>query len=79
MADRFGFGVGAAQKIAAVVSGQDFADGACRSLLVGTAGTATVIDFDGNTLTDIPLQQGYNPLRVRRVTLGTAANVWALF
>lgn len=68
-----------ASKIAAVVSGTTFAAGTCRALLVGTAGTATVIDSEGNTLTNIPLQVGYNPLRVSKVTYGTAADVWALY
>lgn len=54
--------------------------GTCRALLVGTAGTATVLDADGNTCTDIPLQAGYNPIQIQKLTaLGTAANVWALY
>jgi hypothetical protein len=58
----------------------DLPDGACRALLVGTAGTATVIDAEGNTATSIPLQQGYNPLSVTRVKAGgTADNIWALY
>lgn len=68
-----------ATKIAAVTSGVDLADGVCRALLVGTAGTATVVDASGGTSEAIPLQAGYNPLRVSKVTLGTAANVWALY
>ncbi len=51
-----------------------------RSVCVGTAGTATVIDADGNTCVDFPLQAGYNPLQIQALTaLGTAANVWALY
>jgi hypothetical protein len=51
-----------------------------RGLLVGTAGTATVVDADGNTCTDIPLQAGYNPLQIQKLTtLTSAANVWALY
>ena len=51
-----------------------------RALLVGTAGTATVIDWGGATATDIPLQAGYNPISVRRVlTGGTASDIWALY
>lgn len=68
-----------ATKIAAVTSGVAFPDGACRCLLVGSAGTATVIDDEGNTSTNIPLQAGYNPLRVTQVTFGTAADIWALY
>lgn len=51
----------------------------CRGLLVGTAGTATVIDASGATRTAIPLQAGYNPIRVKQVlNAGTAADIWAL-
>jgi len=59
----------------------DLTDGVCRALLVGTAGAATLIDADGNTRTDVPLQQGYNPIRVQRVksTGLTASNIWALY
>jgi hypothetical protein len=51
-----------------------------RALLVGTAGTATVIDATGTTATSIPLQAGYNPISVQRVLdTGTAADIWALY
>jgi hypothetical protein len=52
----------------------------CRALNVGTAGTATMRSAKGNTLTDYPLQAGYNPIQIDKLTaLGTAANVWALY
>lgn len=55
-------------------------DGACRALLVGTAGTANLMDAAGNILTDVPLQVGYNPLAVKQVrTGGTADNIWLLY
>jgi hypothetical protein len=51
----------------------------CRALLVGTAGTANITTLDGNACTDVPLQQGYNPIACRLVnTGGTADNIWAL-
>lgn len=57
----------------------DIADGPSRALLVGTAGTANIVMADGTTLSNVPLQQGYNPLRVQRVnTGGTASDIWAL-
>lgn len=68
-----------ASKIAQVTSGVALAAGTCRAILVGTAGTATVIDAEGNTSTNIPLQVGYNPIRVSQVTFGTASDVWALY
>jgi hypothetical protein len=83
MADRFSSyspaPISAATKIVVVSSGVDLPSGPCRALLVGTAGTATVIDAEGNTATSIPLQAGYNPIRVSKVTFGTAADVWALY
>jgi hypothetical protein len=49
-------------------------------LLVGTAGTANLMDEYGNTVTGVPLQAGYNPLRVKQVrTGGTADDIWALY
>lgn len=52
----------------------------CRALWVGTAGTATLRDADGNTLTDFPLVAGSNQIQVDKLTaLGTAASVWALY
>lgn len=51
----------------------------CRGLLVGTAGSATVIDANGNTAALIPLQQGYNPIRVKQIkNVGDAGDIWAL-
>lgn len=35
-----------------------------RALLCGTAGTLTGIDAMGNTITALPLQQGYNPIQI---------------
>lgn len=55
-------------------------DGPCRALLVGTAGTANVMDCSGTILTAIPLQLGFNPISVQQVrTGGTAADIWALY
>ncbi len=83
MADRFeGTSTGLdspGRKIVEVSDGIDLPDGPCRALCVGTAGTATLIDAEGNTATDYPLQQGYNPIRVTKVTFGTASDIWALY
>ena len=58
----------------------DLPDGVCRALLVGTAGTANLVDASGAAHTDVPLQQGYNPIGVQRVmTGGSASNFWALY
>lgn len=55
-------------------------EGTCRSLLVGTAGTANIVDGSGVTRTNVPLQQGYNPIVCQQVrTGGTAADIWALY
>lgn len=58
----------------------DLPGGACRALLVGTAGTATLMTLGGDTRTDVPLQAGYNPIACLQVrTGGTADNIWALY
>ncbi len=58
----------------------DLPDGVCRALLVGTAGTANLIDVSGVARTGVPLQAGYNPIGVQRVlTGGSASNIWALY
>lgn len=54
--------------------------GTCRALLVGTAGTANIVDASGTTRANVPLQQGYNPIVCQQVrTGGTAADIWALY
>lgn len=62
----------------------NLAGGACRGLLVGTAGNARLVtengeDTGGTNL--VPLQAGYNPISVTRIyaTGLTAANIWALY
>lgn len=51
-----------------------------RGLLVGTAGTANLMFPDGSTGANVPLQQGYNPIRVRQLqTGGTATDIWGLY
>lgn len=35
--------------------------------------------MDGNTFTNFPLQQGYNPIRVRIWSAGAATDVWGLY
>ena len=59
----------------------DLPDGVCRALLVGAAGAATVVDAGGVERTGVPLQAGYNPIRVARIkaTGLAASNIWALY
>ena len=61
--------------------GADLPEGPCAGLLVGTGGAATVIDGSGTERTGVPLQEGYNPISVKRVkaTGLAAANLWALY
>jgi hypothetical protein len=50
-----------------------------QSHMNGAAGTANITTLNGNACTDVPLQQGYNPIACRLVsTGGTADNIWAL-
>jgi len=58
----------------------DLPGGVCYALLVGTAGTANLMQPDGTTRTAVPLQAGYNPILALQVrTGGTAADIWALY
>lgn len=58
----------------------DLPDGTCRALLVGSGGTANLVDAGGNELTGVPLQTGFNPVRIARVkTGGTASDIWAIY
>jgi hypothetical protein len=58
----------------------DLAGGTTRGLLVGTAGTANLMQPNGEIRSNVPLQQGYNPLQVLQVrTGGTATDIWALY
>jgi hypothetical protein len=60
-------------------AGPQSAARACDGLLVGTAGTATLVMVTGQVRTDVPLKEGYNPLQVIQVrNSGTAADIWAL-
>ncbi len=70
----------AAAAILVTKAASDLPNGVCRALLCGTAGTANLVDSSGNICTSYPLQQGYNPISVVRVsTGGTADNIWALY
>jgi len=65
---------------AVLLSASSTAFPVCRALLVGTAGTANVTFPNGSTASSIPLQAGYNPISIVKLTaLGTASNVWALY
>lgn len=58
----------------------DLPYGSCRALLVGTAGTANIVDLMGHEHSNVPLQQGYNPIGAQRIkTGGSADNIWALY
>lgn len=59
---------------------EDIPRGICRGLLVGTAGTANLMDGEGSIHANVPLQVGYNPIQVTQVrTGGTATDIWALY
>ncbi len=50
-----------------------------RSVVVGTAGTATLTTEAGQTCTNYPLQQGENHIKIKGITFGTAADIWGLY
>jgi hypothetical protein len=60
--------------------GADLPDGVCRSLWVGTAGTANFTDAMGNAVTNFPLVAGLNPIMIVRLRAGgTADNIFGLY
>lgn len=71
---------GPAEKMELIVKGSPLANGTgARGILCGTPGTAN-ITVGGVALVNVPIQQGYNPIRVQSVqTGGTADNMWALY
>lgn len=71
---------GPAERMAPITKGSPLTLGAgCRGILCGTAGTAN-ITVGGSALVNVPMQQGYNPIRVESVQAGgTADNMWALY
>lgn len=51
-----------------------------RAICCGTAGTITFLDATNTTITNYPLQQGYNPIKPLRILdAGTASDLWALY
>lgn len=70
----------AAALIPVTKADSDLPDGPCRGLLVGTPGTLNIKDGTGTTRTNVPIQQGWNPVECIQVrTGGTATDIWALY
>jgi len=64
------------------VSSVDYDPGKSFSLLVGTGGTLKVVDTVHVAEIAIPVQTGYNPIRITKVIKdvgNTASDLWALF
>lgn len=65
---------------AVTAANADLPGGMCRSLLVGVAGLANIMDAAGNIVTGVPLVAGYNPIAVKQIRTGTAATgIFALY
>lgn len=69
--------------VSVTLGSSELANGECKAILAGTAGTVNLTFANGYTATDYPLQAGYNPIRatvINTPTSGTAATgVWALY
>lgn len=83
---RLGPGETGAARAIVPITPSDSADlpgGITRGILVGDAGggAATLIDAAGEVRTNVPLQQGYNPIAVKRVyaTGIGVTDIWALY
>ena len=58
----------------------DLPDGTCRALLLSAAASLNIMTAAGNIRTNVALQAGYNPIRVKQVrTGGDTVDVWALY
>jgi hypothetical protein len=70
---------GPAEFVELITKGAALPKGKCRSILCGTAGTIN-FTIAGVAKTNVPLQQGYNPIRVDSVEAGgTCSDIWALY
>lgn len=73
-----------AGKIAAITPSdtEDLPDGRCYALLSDIDGLVNVIDSAGNTISNLPMQAGYNPISVSRIKTGgdvASMNLFALY
>jgi hypothetical protein len=51
-----------------------------RAVCCGSPGTITFLDATNTTITNFPVQAGYNPIKpVRILDAGTASDLWALY
>lgn len=58
----------------------DLPNGVCRFLFCGTAGSANLVDAEGNDLSLFPLNAGRNDIRAKQVeTGGDADDIWACY
>lgn len=74
--------VSTARKLVFVTKANADLPAGCRGLLVGTAGACNIMDSDGVSHVNVPLQQGYNYIQVKQVQTGgtsSADNIWALY
>jgi|GEM_PF-3689340 hypothetical protein len=75
-------GFGRVVRLGEKVTKSDTVDftGVAQGFLVGTAGTANLLDTDSVTHANVPMQVGYNPIvGIKRVKLGgTADDIWTL-
>ncbi|MFO0454297.1 MAG: hypothetical protein ACK52I_37545 [Pseudomonadota bacterium] len=70
-----------ASRIVAITPGAtELATGGATGAVLCTAdATARVIDALGNDISGVPLQKGYNPVRIRQLITLSTGNAFALF
>lgn len=57
----------------------DLPDGPCRALLASCCGEIDIIDVNGVERIALSVQEGFNPIGVRRVKADGGINLWALY
>ena len=56
-----------------------FTNGLARAFVSDISTLVSFVDAAGNTITDYPAAQGYNPCKVQQFTNLGGANIWGLF
>jgi len=69
--------------IPVALGADDLPNGACRALLIGTAGNLNITTISGNDRDNVPVQAGIFPVQCIKVRTGAsetaATNIWAIY
>lgn len=66
-----------AKKAIKITDGEEFP--LSQFLIVGSPGTATLTFLDDTTAVDFPLKEGLNLVACKKINVGSAADIWAMY